>query len=258
MFPNVLALDFDGVLCDGMQEYFETSWRTYGEIWHPSNLEPPNNLRDRFIRLRPVIEIGWEMPLLIRALILDIPETDIEQNWATIAKELLQTENLNAVDIGSKLDRIRDRWIASDLDSWLALHRFYLGVVERLQELLASEVQPIIITTKEGRFVRQLLQQQSIDLPVQWIIGKEVKRSKSQTLRELLGNASDRSPTIWFVEDRLKTLESIKQQPDLNSVQLFLADWGYNTAQMRESIRGDRRIRLLSLSQFSQDFSTWY
>jgi len=26
--PDLLAIDFDGVLCDGMAEYFETSRRT--------------------------------------------------------------------------------------------------------------------------------------------------------------------------------------------------------------------------------------
>ena len=31
--PNILALDFDGVLCDGMREYFEASRRTYMKIW---------------------------------------------------------------------------------------------------------------------------------------------------------------------------------------------------------------------------------
>jgi 3-deoxy-D-manno-octulosonate 8-phosphate phosphatase KdsC-like HAD superfamily phosphatase len=27
--PQTLALDFDGVLCDGLLEYFETAWRAY-------------------------------------------------------------------------------------------------------------------------------------------------------------------------------------------------------------------------------------
>ncbi len=31
--PDILTLDFDGVLCDGMQEYFEASRRTYMRIW---------------------------------------------------------------------------------------------------------------------------------------------------------------------------------------------------------------------------------
>ena len=31
--PDILALDFDGVLCDGMREYFEASRRTYMRVW---------------------------------------------------------------------------------------------------------------------------------------------------------------------------------------------------------------------------------
>jgi hypothetical protein len=31
--PDILAIDFDGVLCDGMREYFETSRRTYARVW---------------------------------------------------------------------------------------------------------------------------------------------------------------------------------------------------------------------------------
>ncbi|MCZ8160393.1 MAG: HAD family hydrolase, partial [Microcystis sp. LE19-196.1B] len=31
--PRILALDFDGVLCDGMIEYFQISKRTYETLW---------------------------------------------------------------------------------------------------------------------------------------------------------------------------------------------------------------------------------
>ncbi len=59
------------------------------------------------------------------------------------------------------------------------------------------------------------------------------------------------------MEDRLKTLELVKQQSDLKDVQLFLADWGYNTQPEREAGQNDSRIRVISLSDFSQDFSHW-
>jgi phosphoglycolate phosphatase-like HAD superfamily hydrolase len=255
--PTILALDFDGVVCDGMIEYFQTSWRTYCQIWATDSEIQPENLADRFYKLRPVIEVGWEMPLLLRALILGVPEEKIWQDWVGVAQKIVLEENLNAAEIGKQLDQIRDRWIAEDLDSWLALHRFYPGVVEKLAELLASSVQPIIITTKEGRFVEQLLQQQNIKMPTEWIIGKEVKRSKHQTLRELLATFTDVTASIWFVEDRLKTLQNVEQQPDLETVKLFLADWGYNTPAQQASLSDRSRIKLLSLSQFAQDFSAW-
>ena len=252
--PTILALDFDGVLCDGLLEYFQTSWRTYCQIWHSSVETPPDGLDSRFYRLRPVIETGWEMPILIRALLQDIPETRIVQNWSQVAAELLAVEGLDGADVGRKLDTVRDEWIASDLASWLGLHRFYPGVVERLRSLLDSPVKLVIISTKEGRFIQQLFKQQGLEIPVASIIGKEAKRPKYETLRQL-GASPDIQ--LWFVEDLLKTLVKTQQESDLNQVKLFLADWGYNTPDQQESIRQNSSIHLLSLSQFVQDFSAW-
>lgn len=254
--PQVLALDFDGVICDGLIEYFETAWRTYCQIWKPSLPTPPANLAASFYQLRPVIETGWEMPVLIRALVLGITEAKMRQDWAAISAQLLKEAELTAADIGTKLDQLRDEWITTDLASWLSLHRFYPGVVEQLLSLLTSPVQPVIVTTKEGRFVRALLQQQGVQMPEQQIIGKESKRPKHQILRELIGRTG--TPlSLWFVEDRLKTLQLVQQQPDLDAVKLYLADWGYNTPAERESAQNDPRIQLLSLSQFAENFSAW-
>ena len=66
--PDILALDFDGVLCDGMREYFEASRRTYMRVW-PDEQTPGEELFPAFRTLRPVIMTGWEMPVLLRALV---------------------------------------------------------------------------------------------------------------------------------------------------------------------------------------------
>ena len=263
--PTILALDFDGVLCDGMLEYFQTSWRTYSQIWQPESQTPPDYLAPDFYRLRPVVEVGWEMPILLRALVLGVSEEKILQDWPMVALEIIESEQLDAADIGKKVDAVRDEWIATDLDGWLGLHRFYPGVIERVHGLLsAPQASPLeiptqlfIVTTKEGRFVKQLLQQQGIQLSEERIIGKEIKRPKHQTLRLLIEAFTGEGVTLWFVEDRLKTLQSVQQQADLNHVSLYLADWGYNTTAHQESARNDPRIQLLSLSEFVQDFSVW-
>lgn len=254
--PTILALDFDGVLCDGLLEYFQTSWRTYCQIWQPDNQTIPDNLDASFYRLRPVIEIGWEMPILIRALIQGVPENTIVADWSVVAQDIIKSDKLEPAAIGKVVDSTRDEWIATDLEGWLALHRFYPGIIQRLDQLLRSDnsTQLFIVTTKEGRFVKQLLQQQGIQLSEDRIIGKEIKRPKHETLRRLLGKYPG---TLWFVEDRLKTLESVAQQPDLNNVRLFLADWGYNTKVQRDAVSRDSGITLLSLTQFVQDFEVW-
>jgi phosphoglycolate phosphatase-like HAD superfamily hydrolase len=258
--PNVLALDFDGVICDGLVEYFQTTWKAYLQIWQPVEQTPPAGLAERFYPLRPVIETGWEMPLLVRALLAGIPEAQILQDWPGIVRDRLQAENLDAAHLSNVVDGVRDAWITSDLEGWLSLHRFYPGVLDRLRQVLQSDITTRIISTKEGRFIRRLLARENVSIADDQILGKEVKQPKAETLRDLTQQFQQhhsRRPIIWFVEDRLKTLGSIASQPDLSHVQLFLADWGYNTASDRAQAQGDPAIHLISLEQFVRDFSSW-
>lgn len=254
--PTVLALDFDGVLCNGMKEYFQTSWRAYCNLWKPEDTTPPDGLAEQFYRTRPVIETGWEMPLLVRSLLLGTPETEILLHWTAIAKQQTATDGVQATQLGAEVDGIRDRWISSDVESWLAEHEFYPGIIPQLKTWLTTDIEVIIISTKEGRFIQQLLQQHDVDFTRLKILGKEVKRPKPETLRSLLANHDD-AATFWFVEDRLQTLQAVQQQPDLADVKLFLAEWGYNTQPEREQAAPDPHIHLLSLQQFSQPLETW-
>lgn len=258
--PTIVAFDFDGIICDGLIEYFQTAWRAYCQIFAPADATPPNGLAERFYPLRPVVETGWEMPILLRALLAGIEDEAILQDWQNIARQFLAKENLEAANVGAVLDGVRDEWIKADLQNWLDQHRFYPGVVERLKTLVSSSTYPVIVTTKEGRFARQLLSQQGVELADEQILGKEVKQPKYQTLRQLIQQQQDKQAEgvqLWFIEDRLKTLQRVKQESDLGSVQLFLGDWGYNTEADRETARNDSRIHLLSLTKIVQEFPAW-
>lgn len=250
--PNTLALDFDGVLCDGLLEYFQTTWRTYWQIWSPIESRPLEELAPIFYRLRPVIETGWEMPVLLRAILQGFTEAEILEDWRTICSQIIAEENLDPKDLAARVDTVRDQWIESDLAGWLKIHRFYPGVAERLRQWVEAEALKVfIVTTKEGRFVQQLLQQESIQLPRERIFGKERQQPKYETLRTF--NASP----VWFVEDRLPALKTVAGFSDLDEIRLFLAEWGYNTPADQAIACQDRRIQLLSLQQFTQDFSVW-
>ncbi|MEM7554411.1 MAG: HAD hydrolase-like protein [Cyanobacteria bacterium P01_A01_bin.84] len=255
--PSILALDFDGVICDGLIEYFQVAWRTYSQVWQTYTNTPPDGLAEKFYPLRPVIETGWEMPVLIKALVEDIPESKIYQEWHSLSQQIVERDNLDSKDIAQKLDNTRDNWINTNLDDWLSLHRFYPGVVEKLQSSMISPVELYIITTKEGRFAKQLLQKAGVNIEADKIFGKEVKRPKYETIQELIEKHQTSPENVWFVEDRLKTLQLVKKQSDLSSIKLFLADWGYNTASERKEAQQDERVKLLSLSGFADDFSNW-
>jgi phosphoglycolate phosphatase-like HAD superfamily hydrolase len=250
--PDVLALDFDGVICDGLREYFVTTKEAYQQIWPESVAE---SFAPSFYRLRPVIETGWEMPILLRALVLGVSEIEIVNNFQAIALQITEREGLSPQVLVNQLDGVRDQWIEHNLAAWLGLHRFYPGVIEQLGRIINSTTQLYIVTTKEGRFVKQLLQQEGIDLPAAQIIGKESKRPKYETLRILRDQQSTTQITMAFVEDRLEALLEVAEQEDLQFVDLFLADWGYNFESDRLLASQDQRIKLLSLADFPNDLT---
>ena len=253
--PQLLAFDFDGVICDGLIEYFQTAWKAYCEIFKPDSEQPPEGLAEKFYPLRPVVETGWEMPVLIQALVKGATADQIVEQWPQMALPYLDAAGLTKTQSVAALDGVRDRQIKEDLPSWLDLHRFYPGMIDRVGELLQSDVPIYIVSTKEGRFIKALLSQSGLNFPEERIIGKEVKRPKYETLRLLKEKHSVEN--IWFVEDRLPALKDVKEQSDLAEVRLFLADWGYNLEPDRAQARQDSRIHLLSLEQVVQKFDCW-
>jgi phosphoglycolate phosphatase-like HAD superfamily hydrolase len=257
--PSILALDFDGVLCDGLIEYFQTAWQAYCQLFAVEDQTPPVGLAERFYPLRPVIETGWEMPLLLHALQTGAADQAVLAGWPSLVRTIVQETQIPPAKAMAAVDGVRDRWIQTDLENWLSLHRFYPGVIAWLQRAIATGVYPIIISTKEGRFIQALLAQAGLTLPREQIIGKEIQQPKTQTLWQLLQSPPPGTdPTnLWFIEDRLKTLEKVKAAPDLTGVKLFLADWGYNTTLEKEQAQRDERIHLLSLSQLVREFSNW-
>ncbi|MEY3297398.1 MAG: hypothetical protein RLZZ597_658 [Cyanobacteriota bacterium] len=257
MPPTLLALDFDGVVCDGLLEYFQTAWKAYCEVFQPASSVPPEGLADRFYPLRPVVETGWEMPLVLYGLLTGVPDGDILDHWPALIPPLLAQSAVDSAHLGAAVDGVRDGWIEADLTGWLGLHRFYPGVIPRLKQAMDDRISLVIISTKEGRFIEQLLAIEGLALSSDRIFGKEMKQPKYEILRRLKATYGDEYSSIWFVEDRLNALQAVQRQPDLGEVQLFLADWGYNTATDRAAGQNSPPIRLISLDQFSQPFAAW-
>ena len=259
--PDILALDFDGVLCDGMREYFETSRRTYRVAW-PAEPAPGEELLPAFRRLRPVILSGWEMPLLVRAIVLGRPEAAVLTDWASVRDELAAASSAGRADglierLKTTLDEVRRDWIARDRPGWLGLNVPYC-TLDEVRRLVAEPERAVVVTTKEGEFTRLILDDWHV--PMADVQGKEAGSHKCDNLRALIAayeKTHGRRPRLAFVEDRLETLEHVTTHPDLEDVSLYLAAWGYNTPAARASAQRSRRIRLLELAQWRQGLTAW-
>src|SRR2546425_343115 len=112
-----------------MREYFESAWRAYRRLRPGAPPRPPAGLFARFARLRPLVESGWEMPVLIHALRAGASRASRLRDWRPDAwlADLAATREA----VGAALDRVRDEWIAHDETGWLASPAFYPGVIER-------------------------------------------------------------------------------------------------------------------------------
>lgn len=260
MVPQILALDFDGVCCDGLHEYFETSRRTYARVW-PADPVPAAAHFAAFAALRPVILSGWEMPVLLRAIARGAPRDRILGDWERVRDEQMAGGSLAGpaliTRLGRTLDAVRREWIARDESGWLDLHAPY-GSLEDLRRLVAEPARAVLVTTKEGEFARLVLGRW--DVRFADIQGKETGVHKCENLRALIATwaeAHGRRPRLAFVEDRLETLRHVTTHPDLDDVALYLAAWGYNTEAARASAAADPRIRLLTLAEFAGGSATW-
>jgi phosphoglycolate phosphatase-like HAD superfamily hydrolase len=256
--PRILALDFDGVICDSVHEGLRSAWRVYRDLWGWAGDDPPPEAAAAYVRLRPVLEIGWEFPLMLRAILDgmadDVLLREFQTKWRS---RILQAHRLSQADLAARFDAARDAWIRTDLAGWLGCQHLYPGVAGRLLALLQGDVQVFVITTKEWRYAHLILEGNGVPFPAAHVWGKERHRPKADLLRVLHQENGVEYGDIWFVEDRLATLRSVEQQKDLHAVGLFLATWGYNTPAEGKEARADQRILSLTLEQFCGDFSVW-
>ena len=250
MTMDVFALDFDGVLCDSAGESAVTSWRAGGRIWPEwQGLEPPENCKVRFVRLRPMVETGYQMTLLMKLIYDNVSDASILTDFLSLCDGLMSTYNLTRKQLVDLFGQTRDEWIAQDSADWLSRHRFYPGVLTRFRDALGTH--PVyILTTKQERFTWQLLNAGGALMPRERILGFEQNLSKGQLLEKIMAEPSLHGAQIHFVEDRVETLFDLMKNPSLDGVYLYLADWGYNTPAQREQARRHPRVTVWTIDQF--------
>jgi phosphoglycolate phosphatase-like HAD superfamily hydrolase len=261
--PRLLALDFDGVLCDGRPEYFETARRAYAAVWPGADAARAGAAGARFAAARPLVESGWEMPALLHALVSGVPDSDLvdRRAWLPTARRLLAQAGVEPERLARALNAARDAWFAHDRDDWQRHHAFYPGVCARVLRALDAGVRVAVVTTKAERFARALLAAQHPRLATLPVVGREPDRTipKPETLARLAADWAlpGGAAGLWFVEDLLETLESVRTRPELDAARLFLAGWGYNTLEQRAAAGLDDRLALLSLADFAAPFDAW-
>ncbi len=248
---KIIALDFDGVICDSVNEMAVTSYNAAQKLF-PSIIPgaKPCQYMNEFSYLRPVIKFGFESVLLCLLIIINTPKHEILTDFVGLADNLIKKMNVNKEILVKIFAQERQNFIKTKLDQWLNLHTYYPGIIDTLDKIKNLEYPLFIITTKEKRFAHLLLQSQRVDISESQIFGL-ADGSKSDVLLQLVRRNEFRHISFYFIEDRLQTLIDVAKHRDLDSLSLFLADWGYNTKNEQKAARNHSRISLISPAELN-------
>tara|TARA_B100000795_G_scaffold146172_1_gene109510 strand:+ start:832 stop:1584 length:753 start_codon:yes stop_codon:yes gene_type:complete len=244
--PQLYALDFDGVLCDSALETSITAWRAARNyLWPKMPEHIPPEVIEKFRSVRPALETGYEAILIVRLLFEGLAAETLLSDFHHRIEGLIKRDRLDTEKLKQQFGSTRDEWLKRDLPEWLKMNPLFSGVQAKLVSIKSEHC--FIVTTKQERFVEQILSANKIPFPKEQIFGLDRKLSKQQVLRQLQEKYPDHP--LVFVEDRLPTLINIMKDRDLTKIQLVLANWGYNTTEDRQQA-ATNQIKQINLHQF--------
>lgn len=243
---TLFALDFDGVICDSAVETAITAWKAAQVIWTNMEDQPITDMHiQAFRELRPHLEFGYEAILIMRLLQQGADTVELTRNYHPHLDSLIDDDNLSIDALKDAFGQTRDREIQQDEAAWITSNPLFTGIAEKLKTLEQNDW--FIITTKQERFVKHILQSNNIYLDSSRIYGLDRKLDKQTVLKQLKMWHPERPVT--FIEDRLPTLLAVLKNPNLQKIKVQLADWGYNTAAERK-VAQDRKIEVIAKDQF--------
>jgi phosphoglycolate phosphatase-like HAD superfamily hydrolase len=214
-FHTLLVLDFDGVICDSIDECYAVSWVAYHALFRKDTAASSPAARQNFALLRPFIRSGEDF-LIIQEILStgsaarDQAEFDELSRRAGAEKRALFRELFY---------QERSEMLARDRDSWLALNRVYPHMKKAFR-LLERGAPFYVLSTKEPQFIAEILSANHVELTRERILFSDAEPKLAATERlRAEGGFQD----AILVEDQVDHLRG-NTNPRVRGL---LAAWGY-------------------------------
>ncbi len=240
---RILALDFDGVICDSAGECLLSAYATYVRGTSSASLHDLESLvkhwRTPFYRMRPFTRDGKDY--LITAYFID-KELSIEsqadfdresqRKLPDVCKALAVT---NSIELEELFQNTRRRIRAWDKVVWYRLNPLYPEMLKGLRNV--RDLSSILITTsKLTDTVIKILAHHGVSLPQSQIYGSDKVAKgvgKNSHLEKVFHMTRAAPDQIHFLDDQVSHLKAAQPL----GVQCHLATWGYTTAQQQDEAR---------------------
>lgn len=213
----MFVFDFDGVICDGLDECLLTAWITAHDVnkdkWESVRIgDIPLEFRQRFSALRNFVRHDGHflVPFIIDASSLSATDFDAIFDRVSPLKQQDFRDRFHAVRSYIRTNRRKD---------WLAMHRIYepmINVLKRLDKFF-------IVSGKDDESIREIMATQGIILNQEQIIGRQT--DKTTTLRSLAEKAQREARSLIFCDDNLANVVAATAI----GIEAIWALWGYHT-----------------------------
>ncbi len=235
-----LFLDFDGVICDSLEECFRSSWFALSQTLigkdPPPEISFPAGYRAQFLLCRPFIRSGEDY-LVVHELLGKgiVPSSQAEFD---VQLEVLGPEVLLALKL--RLYEVRERLLEYHRGLWLSWNPLY-APMKALMLKLSGNRKVRILSTKKAEFIQEILAYENIDWPLDRIIYSSSRR-KLDWIADTAGEEQS-----LLIDDQIEHLDFSSSSCDCH-----LALWGYVTSESRL-----RAAKTLTLDQVSRVLQPW-
>ena len=216
MEKRVIFLDFDGVICDSLNECLVSSWIAFHRYYmkdEPAHVS--TSLRESFLRYRPFITHGEDY-ILIQKL---IREKNTVRNNEEFDQERKRIGSEKMKLFKELFYRARDHLISTDFNYWLSLNKIFSFLYEPFSR--ASLKRNIhILSTKRKKYIQATLDYHGIQMNPERIHYSSGKKKLEMVSRFLDNDSYDRAILIDDQIDNLKDNSDPRIEP-------LLALWGF-------------------------------
>jgi phosphoglycolate phosphatase-like HAD superfamily hydrolase len=235
---KTFALDFDGVIADGLNECILVTWNGfYGKNINDFSLEGlakiPNDFVQRFTQCRNFAKHLGHFAVSIFDLSTPIKTQDDYENLY---------HSLNSIEVENFVESV-NRYraaVRSEQESlWLDFHTLYPSIQSLLKQVDSSIY---IVSAKDSDSILKILARSGINIPSDQIFGEQ--RQKIMALEEIQRRESVYSNEIFFLDDNIMNVIEVKQE----GYSAHWASWGYRASHHLELAK-QHEISLTSLDQ---------
>ena len=181
---KIFLFDFDGVIVDGMHEYWHSSLLACEKYLNSPyicfNPKLYKRVPNTFKEIRPWVKYGWEMVLIVHEIIKKensikaSNKDDFIDKYNQNCQRILKDNSWRAQDLQKILDKSRKHQIDKDFETWVNLHNPFLEVINFMEKLKKNKIKTGItngtISIKKKKLTIKKIGDEKKCLTFRWVL----------------------------------------------------------------------------------------